>query len=239
MIKKIIFVPTVVQKFDGGVNMFCEKCGKELREGVKFCPGCGKVIGENPNNKKPEIAPQQENGKLIVYGYTEWYAVKPKVDILKNGIKIAEVNPSSMIEIPIEENCTIQFKCMFRTATLQAYAGKTMTVKLSFNRITGELLINAPEQTQNKNNSSVGIAPTISGSVTNFSGTTTEKNKTIAGLLGIFLGGLGVHKFYMGNMKMGIIYILFCWTYIPAVLGLVEGIIYLTETEEKFKSRFL
>lgn len=36
---------------------------------------------------------------------------------------------------------------------------------------------------------------------------------------------------------MGILYLLFCWTGIPAVIGLIEGILYLTESDEKFNSR--
>ena len=61
------------------------------------------------------------------------------------------------------------------------------------------------------------------------------KSKTTAGILGILLGGLGIHKFYLGKAGMGILYILFCWTYIPALVGLIEGIIYLTQTDEKFQ----
>ena len=61
------------------------------------------------------------------------------------------------------------------------------------------------------------------------------KNKLTAGLLAIFLGGLGVHKFYLGKIGLGILYIVFCWTYIPALVGLIEGIIYLTQSDEKFQ----
>lgn len=60
------------------------------------------------------------------------------------------------------------------------------------------------------------------------------KSKVAAGLFGIFLGGLGVHKFYMGKVGMGILYLLFCWTFIPALIGLIEGIIYLCESDEEF-----
>lgn len=49
------------------------------------------------------------------------------------------------------------------------------------------------------------------------------KNKIAAGLFGIFLGGLGIHKFYLGQIGWGIVYILFCWTYIPGIVGLIEG----------------
>ena len=61
------------------------------------------------------------------------------------------------------------------------------------------------------------------------------KSKMAAGLLGIFLGGLGIHKFYLGKIGMGIVYILFCWTYIPALIGFIEGIIYLTQNDENFQ----
>lgn len=61
------------------------------------------------------------------------------------------------------------------------------------------------------------------------------KNKTTAGLLAILLGGLGIHKFYLGDTGLGIVYLLFCWTGIPAIIGLVEGIIYLTQSDYEFQ----
>lgn len=64
------------------------------------------------------------------------------------------------------------------------------------------------------------------------------KNKTTAGILGILLGGLGVHKFYLDQPGLGILYLLFCWTFIPAVIGLVEGIIYLTMTDQDFNAKY-
>ncbi len=61
------------------------------------------------------------------------------------------------------------------------------------------------------------------------------KSKLAAGLLAIFLGGIGVHKFYMGKIGMGILYLCFCWTYIPAIVGFIEGIIYLCSNDENFQ----
>lgn len=38
----------------------------------------------------------------------------------------------------------------------------------------------------------------------------------------LFLGGLGVHKFYAGKWGQGILYALFCWTYVPAVIAVID-----------------
>lgn len=61
------------------------------------------------------------------------------------------------------------------------------------------------------------------------------KSKVAAGILAILLGGIGVHKFYLGKVGMGILYLCFCWTGIPAVLGLIEGIMYLCSNDENFQ----
>lgn len=42
-----------------------------------------------------------------------------------------------------------------------------------------------------------------------------------AGLLAIFLGGIGVHKFYLGKQGEGIFYVVFCWTLIPLIIGVI------------------
>ena len=49
------------------------------------------------------------------------------------------------------------------------------------------------------------------------------------------LRSLGIHKFYLGKIGMGILYLLFCWTGIPAIVGLIEGIIYLCSNDENFQ----
>jgi TM2 domain-containing membrane protein YozV len=65
------------------------------------------------------------------------------------------------------------------------------------------------------------------------------KNKVTAGVLAILLGGFGVHKFYLGYTGIGIVYLCFFWTFIPAIFGLVEGIIYLTKSDEEFYEAYV
>ena len=65
-----------------------------------------------------------------------------------------------------------------------------------------------------------------------------QKSKIVAGLLGIFLGGLGIHRFYLGYTMMGIIQIAVTFgvsiitcgvgSFVGPLWGLVEGILILT-----------
>jgi len=66
-----------------------------------------------------------------------------------------------------------------------------------------------------------------------------EKNKFTAGILALFLGGLGIHKFYLGKNTSGLIRLLFCWTFIPAILGFFDGIGLLMMSEQKFAAKYL
>lgn len=51
-------------------------------------------------------------------------------------------------------------------------------------------------------------------------------------LIAIFLGTFGIHRFYAKRYLSGIVYILFCWTGIPSLLGLIEGIVAVCRQDE-------
>ncbi|MDK9700981.1 MAG: NINE protein, partial [bacterium] len=48
----------------------------------------------------------------------------------------------------------------------------------------------------------------------------------------------GAHKFYFGNPGLGVLYLLFFWTAIPAIIGIIEGIIILTMSQADFDAKF-
>ena len=64
-----------------------------------------------------------------------------------------------------------------------------------------------------------------------------QKSKTTAVVLALLLGGIGVHKFYLGRPVMGIVYLVFFWTWIPAVIALIEGIWWATMNDTTFQDR--
>jgi TM2 domain-containing membrane protein YozV len=78
------------------------------------------------------------------------------------------------------------------------------------------------------------------GSMTDYKAMGADK-KIIAGICGILLGGFGVHKFILGYTTEGIIQIVitFVTCGIGSIVGLVEGIIYLTKSDEEFVRTYI
>ena len=63
---------------------------------------------------------------------------------------------------------------------------------------------------------------------------TPKKSKLIAGILGIFLGGLGIHNFYLGFNGRGIAQILLSLCFgIGSIWGFIEGILILCGKMDK------
>jgi len=69
--------------------------------------------------------------------------------------------------------------------------------------------------------------------------------KIVAGILGIVVGGLGIHKFVLGYQKEGLIMLLVsvlsCFTLagVMHIIGIVEGIMYLTKSDEEFVRTYI
>jgi len=63
-----------------------------------------------------------------------------------------------------------------------------------------------------------------------------ENKKVLAGIMGILFGGFGIHKFILGYTKEGILQIVISLVTcgIGSIVGFIEGIIYLTKSDEEF-----
>ena len=85
--------------------------------------------------------------------------------------------------------------------------------------------------------------------MTTLSDTEISNRKLASGLLGVFLGSFGAHKFVLGFTKAGIIMLVVtiaggmvtCGvaSFVMGVIGLIEGIIYLTKTPEEFRELYI
>lgn len=64
------------------------------------------------------------------------------------------------------------------------------------------------------------------------------KSKIVAAVFAFFLGGFGAHKFYLGQVGKGLLYLLFFWTFIPAIIAFIEFIILLTMSDESFNQKY-
>jgi TM2 domain-containing membrane protein YozV len=69
--------------------------------------------------------------------------------------------------------------------------------------------------------------------------------KIAAGICGILLGALGVHKFVLGYNTEGVILllstVLTCGigSMVTSIIGIVEGIIYLTKSDDEFYNTYM
>ena len=85
--------------------------------------------------------------------------------------------------------------------------------------------------------------------MSSLSETEVSNKKLAAGLTGIFLGAFGVHKFILGYTKPAVIMLVVSLaggvvtcglaSFVMGVIGLIEGIIYLTKTDAQFQVQYL
>jgi len=64
------------------------------------------------------------------------------------------------------------------------------------------------------------------------------KSKTTATVLCFFLGGFGIHRFYLGQTGLGLLYLIFFWTFIPAFIALIDFIVLLLMSEDTFNQKY-
>jgi TM2 domain-containing membrane protein YozV len=81
--------------------------------------------------------------------------------------------------------------------------------------------------------------------MTTLSDSEVSSKKLAAGLLGIFLGAFGIHKFILGYTTSGVIMlvvtVLTCGFagFIMGIIGLVEGILYLCKSDQEFRETYI
>jgi len=64
------------------------------------------------------------------------------------------------------------------------------------------------------------------------------KSRTTTWVLALFLGAFGGHKFYLGKVGQGILYMLFFWTLIPGFIAFIEFIMFAAMSDKEFNRKY-
>ena len=66
-----------------------------------------------------------------------------------------------------------------------------------------------------------------------------KRHRVISCLFALLLGTLGMQHFYNGHVALGVLCILFCWTGIPTLVGIINGIQYACcDSDEEFTKKY-
>jgi len=204
---------------------FCAKCGRQLpvRSGVvesgrPRCSACGYMLGSFNTNCPRCSSTSSQSAQMSS-------APGPSVQPLPAPVPMyqpmAPVSPVPHVQCPSCRQWVIHgaVACPYCATGLQP-AAPFAYVNSNQAPVQQVIIQNLPAPAYPQ----VGYRP--------------RKEKTTAGILALLLGGLGIQHFYLGNTAAGILSIIFCWTYVPCIVGLVQGIILLCMNEQDFHARF-
>ncbi len=65
-----------------------------------------------------------------------------------------------------------------------------------------------------------------------------RRSRTTAILLALFLGGIGIHKFYLRRPIQGVLFLLFSWTFMPAIIALVDVLLLCFMSQVTFDRKY-
>lgn len=145
---------------------------------------------------------------------------------MQEEIKCPQCNGNKFKELGRNE-----YRCMYCKTTF------THKSKYDQNKVQDTQNVTQPSPSiQTPSEATVGTGhPYITPSYHAYRG---GKSKTIAGILAIFLGAFGAHHFYLRRTGLGILYLIFFWTWIPSFIAFIEGIVYLCMSDREFDQKY-
>ncbi|WP_231037823.1 TM2 domain-containing protein [Pectinatus frisingensis] len=146
-----------------------------------------------------------------------------------SDIKDMQIAEGNILEIKTE---TVILKYqLVGTENNQDFMNDFGIKKLKANRKEKSTEQNNANNTGNINQITVNVPDTNSQDLAKFAVIAGKKpvSKVVYCVLAILLGGIGIHKFYTGKIGLGIVYLIFCFTGIPFIIGIIEGIAALTK----------
>ena len=112
----------------------CPECGKDISDKSEKCIHCGYPIASTAEHPSP-------SGTVVIFGYTGWFLVYPKMQIYFNGEYIGDLSHKAKTkEIPIDKPTTVEIKCSFRSTSVRVFPGRHNEIYTEFDRATGQIL---------------------------------------------------------------------------------------------------
>ena len=117
----------------------CTECENQISDKAVACPKCGNPIASVEEITAP---PQKAEGTLVVYGYTGWFLVKPKMKIYINGEYIGDVSHKAKTrEIPITKPTEVTIKSSIRSTSIRGILpGKRNEIYTEFDSVSGNIM---------------------------------------------------------------------------------------------------
>ncbi|MCR5209952.1 MAG: NINE protein [Lachnospiraceae bacterium] len=233
----------------------CSGCGAQIEEGTAFCPDCGK--------KQESVAASTEQaqaaaGEKDTAGQTD---TTGQADTAKQSENAASgqfsATGSDQNNTQSQYGAQNQYGGQSQYGAQNQYGGQSQYG--AQNQYGGQSQYGAGNQyggqsqygTQNQYGGQSQYGNNMNGGSQQYSGyaAPVKKDKLAAGLFALFLGTFGIHKFYLGYTKEGLIMLLVSLiggtvscgiaTGAIAIVALVEGIMYLTKSDEEFYQTYV
>ena len=210
----------------------CTKCGVDPRGHKNYCRNCGTKL--NPN-------------QVVCVKCGIQITNTPQDDDRGETSSTASDVFCTNCGSPVSINAFACTKCGAEPTSHRNFC-RNCGAKLNPNQVVCVKCGSAVEAIPKRSSSGTGFIDALnnltkpqSANRSSVKSGSTNKNKIVAGILAILLGGIGIHKFYMGSWGWGVVYViagLLTWGILTGIASLVEGILLLIMSDEKFAEKY-
>lgn len=190
----------------------CKSCGAEIPKGASYCPSCKSLADVKPASSSNYTDATMYYVALDDVGDDRQEVIKVVQDIcccdFNKARAIVDGDGIVLNEVP-------KLEAEMAVSKLRGAGARASMDEIISD--VDDILSSTPTPRRTTSSSS-------SSSNTN----TNSKSKLAAGLLALFVGGLGIHNFYLGHNMKGILQLLLCGTGISSIWAFIEAIMIFT-----------
>jgi TM2 domain-containing membrane protein YozV len=173
----------------------------------------------NDNERmRDDVKSIERRGKMLVFKLKDWEIIKFDCNSIKEAVQWLEEakNPNIYEEFDVNYNWVLN-DIYAKTDTKIDYINDSKDMIEMKRELLSKRIKERLNPTAKKNN---------------------NLNKRTATILCLFLGWLWCHQFYLRNYGRGTLYLIFCWTFIPAIISIYDLIILITTSKSKFDNLY-